>query len=84
MTAELSTYELSEKLLSTPSDGIGPARKLADTLLHIQVNHNENRVTFSNNLRSNFYYLTSTTNSQRNEVIQLFNRRRDWAAERVA
>lgn len=27
------TYELPVKLLSTPSDGIGPTRKLFDTLL---------------------------------------------------
>jgi len=51
LTAEVGTYELSGKLLSTPSDGIAPARKLADTLLHTQSNHNENvRVTFSNKL----------------------------------
>lgn len=27
------TYELSVKLISTPSDGIGPTRKLFETLL---------------------------------------------------
>lgn len=27
------TYEFPEKLASTPSDGIGPTRKLVDTLL---------------------------------------------------
>lgn len=29
------TYELSENLVSTPSDGIAPTRKLLDTLLQI-------------------------------------------------
>lgn len=37
------TYELPVKVRSTPSEGIGPIRKLVDTLLqNVQKDHNNN------------------------------------------